>query len=55
MRKPKITMARLKALDHHIRAGKRLPPGLQKFAAQHVRNWPKNPNRYFGLSSHGEQ
>ena len=50
MRKPKITTARLKALDDHIRLGKKLTPELQKFAAQHVRNWPKNPNRYFGLN-----
>ena len=49
MPKPKITMARLKALDRHIRTGKKLPTELQKFAAQQVRNWPKNPNRYFRL------
>ena len=42
--------AKLQALDYHLRLGKKLPPELQQFGAQHVRNWPKNPNRYFGLT-----
>ena len=37
-------------LDHHIRTGKKLPPELQRFGARHFNNWPKNPNRYFGLN-----
>ena len=49
MSKPKLTIARLKALDHHIRSGKKLTPRLRKFGSENINNWPKNPNRYFRL------
>ena len=45
----RVNLKILLELDHHIRTGKKLPPELRKFGSENINNWPKNPNRYFGL------
>ena len=53
MPKPKITMARLKALDRHIRTGNQLPPVLQSRRAKLGRPFCPPDLRPFGVTGSG--